>query len=699
MSQALDDNNLTTPKCPYLGPREKIKQWEAIGADKVLMHGIKKGVKTPMHAAPPPQQPRAMGDVPKMTATIGQYLANNTIQSLPPEKARQTRFWVHVFGREKKDSGKVRLITDFRPLNACQQVLRFKGTNWKHLLQTLQNQQETQWGLTLDLADWFHHLELHPSMKRWSRIMVDDKAYQLVGMPFGWASSPWWAQKMAKPIQGWLHQQGILHCWYVDDILILGSTKEDTEMKATLLVNLLTSLGVRVNQDKSMKEARQCVTYLGHQVDLHNNMISPVEEKIRGALNMTKKQAQGNNYIPRHMAQLAGTLIDLTKSNICLRGLPQQIMRQVARGVHLNKKYLQLKTMLRTRHNHGKEWSPGPKRAWEMSLRKPAELRKILSQIQRALQHPVPHLFRGRLRRTPESKQWRLQSDACETGWGAVLIKGNKEIAAVAQPWEATQLSKHITHLEALASARAVGTLLKYIPAGTTVTLQVDASSTMWAWIKGSKISGINQPINKAHTQATQKGVHIQAEHIQGIKNKRADYLSRNTDPKNYQLDPTIFRNVCNHFKEFPVLDLFANRQNRQTNRYCSWRADSKSVGNAWEVDWATGAVSRAPRRERLGLRRTPESTRARRTPKALGTCWLNPPWELAARALAKVKQDKAKALVCLPVWRTATWWPMLQSLLQGPPLLVSGKPLYRNPQGEELPPPRWGTLFGVIHG
>ena len=698
MSQALDENTSATPKCPYLGPRRRIKQWEAIGADKVLIQGIKKGVKTPMHAAPPPQSPKALGDMQKIQATIGQYLENDTIQKLPADKARKTRFWVHVFGREKKDSGKVRLITDFRPLNACQQVLRFKGTNWKHLMQTLQNHQETQWGLTLDLADWFHHLELHPSMKRWSRIMVGDQAYQLVGMPFGWASSPWWAQKMAKPIQGWLHQQGILHCWYVDDILILGQTKEDTETKATRLVKLLTSLGVRINQTKSMSEARQCVTYLGHQVDLLNNQISPVDEKAKGALNMTKKQAQGNTYIPKHMAQLAGTLIDLTRSNIRLRGLPQQVMRQVARGVHLNKQYLQRVTRSRQSWNH-RGWTPGPRLPWQLSLGKPKELKKILMEVKVALQEPVPHLFRGHLPCKQGHHQWRLQSDACETGWGAVLIKNNMEVATVAQPWEPRHLNKHITHLEAMASAKAVDTLLKYIPARTSVTLQVDASSTMWAWIKGSKIQGINQPINKAQVMATQKGVHIQAEHIQGIKNKRADYLSRNTDPKNYQLEPEVFRKVCNHFKEFPVLDLFANRQNRQTNKYCSWRADAKSVGNAWEVDWATGVVSRAPPGEISRVTRSRQSQKVPRPRHFLGTCWLNPPWELAARALTKVKQDKARALVCLPVWRAAPWWPTLQSLLQGPPLLVRGVPLYRNPEGEELPPPRWGTLFGVIQG
>ena len=131
-----------------------------------------------------------------------------------------------------------------------------------------------------------------------------------------------------------------------------------------------------------------------------------------------------------------------------------------------------------------------------------------------------------------------------------------------------------------------------------------------------------------------------------------------------------MFHRVCLHLQEFPQLDLFANRRNRQTNRYCSWREDPKSQGNAWQLDWG-----------------------------AWGTVWLNPPWELVGRALTKVQRDEARALFCLPVWKSAIWWPLLQQMLVGTPVTVKGRPLYRNPDGEHLGSPRWATLFGVIQG
>ena len=59
LSQALDRNNFATPTCPFLGPRQCIQQWQALGADNVLLQGIKKGVHAPLHQVPSPKTPGA----------------------------------------------------------------------------------------------------------------------------------------------------------------------------------------------------------------------------------------------------------------------------------------------------------------------------------------------------------------------------------------------------------------------------------------------------------------------------------------------------------------------------------------------------------------------------------------------------------------------------------------------------------------
>ena len=156
-----------------------------------------------------------------------------------------------------------------------------------------------------------------------------------------------------------------------------------------------------------------------------------------------------------------------------------------------------------------------------------------------------------------------LSTDASDVGWGASLKMADWQMGACAQPWEGDNAQKHITHREALASALGAKALLHLIPPGARLQLQADASSTVFAWRKGSKIPAINNPILQAHCMLAAQKILVEANHIQGTKNKRADWLSRNPDPKSYRLDPHIFKWVCQELGEHPTVDLFATRQNR----------------------------------------------------------------------------------------------------------------------------------------
>jgi len=102
---------------------------------------------------------------------------------------------------------------------------------------------------------------------------------------------------------------------------------------------------------------------------------------------------------------------------------------------------------------------------------------------------------------------------------------------------------------------------------------------------------------------------------------------------------------------------------------YCSWRTDPKSQCNAFQVDWSKSQN------------------------------WLNHPWDIIAKALWKLQQDRATALCCLPVWRTAPWWYKLTRMMTSRPTIISGQPLYQDPNGKDMPAPRWATLFATLDG
>ena len=120
---------------------------------------------------------------------------------------------------------------------------------------------------------------------------------------------------------------GIPHLWYVDDILCLGETKNQAEHRAQRLVTLLASIGICVNASKCMQEASQQVVYLGHVLDLKNNLVKPQEVKTQASLKMAKHLLASSNCAPKLLGSLASNLLDAVRSNVKLEGLPQQFLK------------------------------------------------------------------------------------------------------------------------------------------------------------------------------------------------------------------------------------------------------------------------------------------------------------------------------------------------------------------------------------
>ena len=244
-----------------------------------------------------------------------------------------------------------------------------------------------------------------------------------------------------------------------------------------------------------------------------------------------------------------------------------------------------------------------------------------------------------------------------------------REIASCAQHWTRRERRLHITHREAMASALAVRNVLPYIPPRAHLTIQSDATSTVIAWQKGSKVVRMNTHIVPMLATLHRQRTHVTSLHIPGKENTRADYLSRQPDAKDFRLRPDIFRLMCRRHNYRPTIDLFASRRNRQTRRFCSWRVDFRSEGNAFLRDWKPTAN------------------------------WLNPPWDLIPRCLDKLRREGATALCCLPMWRSTCWWHVIRKLAVTTPTIMQGVDLFDNPAGERMPAPHWPTLFCVLDG
>jgi hypothetical protein len=433
----------------------------------------------------------------------------------------------------------------------------------------------------------------------------------------------------------------------------LGESQEEAENHACQLVNILTSVGIRVNVPKSMGAAAQVVDYLGQVLDLQDHLVKPQASKEKIVLNMAKHLVKGATCTPRHLAGLAGSLLDAVKSNVGLEGLPQQLLKVNSKLVRAQAQSLGL--------------SPHHQRCWGLSQPKNPEVDRCLRMIRDALLTPV-----HRVLRPSTSHKFTLQTDSSGHGWGAVLIQQDTTLSRYSGFWTKQEARRHITWLEAKASALALGQALDLLPQGCELKLQVDAISTRHAWAKGSKLPHLNDLVVGPKVAAHQKRIFLAPEYLPGVLNTQADWLSRHQerlDPDNYRLHRSWFHRICRLFRYTPTVDLFASQLNHQLPRYGSWKSDHRSLGNAFGLDWSQELA------------------------------WANPPWALAQRMLKKVQDDRATALVALPVWRTAPWWPLLQTLQVGTPVIIRGESLFCDPQNNPLPAPRWATIFTMVRG
>jgi len=76
----------------------------------------------------------------------------------------------------------------------------------------------------------------------------------------------------------------------------------------------------------------------------------------------------------------------------------------------------------------------------------------------------------------------------------------------------------------------------------------------------------------------------------------------------------------------------------------------------------------------------------------------INPPWGMIPQILAKLRGDKARAVIVAPRWQSAWWWPTLESMRLGPPYIISGC-LYKDRDCQLAPAPRWLTQVCLLDG
>ena len=162
----------------------------------------------------------------------------------------------------KKPNGKLRLVLDFRFLNAItvgQASVLIPNVN-----ETFDSLYGKKFFTVLDLRDAYHSIEIYSPHRKCTAFQnVDGQILQWVALPFGLSAAPaTFSILMAHILQGAI---GKFAHNYLDDILIYSDTEEQHLRDIDNILQRLVAANLKISSEKCIWAA-ETVDFLGHSV-------------------------------------------------------------------------------------------------------------------------------------------------------------------------------------------------------------------------------------------------------------------------------------------------------------------------------------------------------------------------------------------------------------------------------------------------
>ena len=120
------------------------------------------------------------------------------------------------------------------------------------------------WAASINLKDAYFHI---PVNRRFLRFGWRGLLYEYVVLPFSLCLTLYIFTRVTKPLQDFLHTQGFRSIFYLDDILILGSSMEECLAHLTTALRLLSRVGFIVNHKKLCLVPAQRFRFVGFDWD------------------------------------------------------------------------------------------------------------------------------------------------------------------------------------------------------------------------------------------------------------------------------------------------------------------------------------------------------------------------------------------------------------------------------------------------
>lgn len=478
---------------------------------------------------------------------------------------------------------------------------------------------------SVDLKHAYYSVKIAEEQQKYLCFKWAGRIYQFTCLPNGVSEGPRLFTKLLKPVFSCLRFKGYTITSFIDDTLMCSPSVEDCVACLKDTVEILQNVGFCINAKKSVMVPTKRIEYLGNIIDSEAMTVTLPERRLDKIVKSCSSLASRNKAKIREVARVVGLLVAAIPA-VELGKLHYRILERA-----------KIEALKVEQGNFDKLM----KISKEMRLELSWWISEAGTQGRRILR-PAPTV--------------EVFTDASDLGWGGCVRRYTTN-----GRWTSEESCLHINAKELKAilfTLQSFACLLK----GCHVKVMCD-NTTAIAYVNemgGTKSLVCNSICIDIWNWCISKDIWVTCAHIPGKDNVLADAASRNfNDRHEWKLDPQLFQELCVIFGT-PSIDLFASRLNKQLDCFCSWTPDPEAkYVDAFTLNWAS-----------------------------FDLIYLFPPFSLITRCLQKMKEERAKGWIVVPMWTSQPWMgPLLQMLVKAPRLITQQTNVLRHPSSAEEHP------------
>lgn len=641
--------NHTTPNGGRL--RRHVKYWKSFTDNQWALQTVGQGLRVPFTSQPfqkrLPPETLAGTDAGTVHAAVLEFQTQRVLEPAPRLPNRRVLYRHSHFTVPKREPGKFRHIINMRRGNAFVAHTHFKMEGLETLKRLVH---PGDWCTKVDIASAFTHVPIFPGHRDFFRIRHRGKELRFAAMPFGYRDSPRVFTMLMRTALKPLRERGLRLVAYIDDILLLASSREEALQQTEMLLWHLHFLGFNIAWEKCVLQPTKALDFLGQRLDTEAmslqiplDRVNGLRKEVRAFLRLAKEEGR----TAKHLARLIGRL------GACTPAMePGPIMTRAL-----------LHDLNRARRHGG--WT----QPVTLSDQAEADLQWWISHLAlwpgKSLLAAVPTLV--------------VTTDASRTGWGAWISTVEDQETPLSSTWGfwpgAVARTKSSNWREAQATLLALQAFRGLVRNNTLLLRSDNASNVANLNRGGSSSQPLTDIVRAVWRLSLTLRAPFKAAFYAGRENTWADTLSRIArDNSDWQLHPRLWQKVDSLWGPHSI-DLFATSNNCQLPRFFAYRPSPGAAAiDAFIQDW---------RKER--------------------NLYGNPPFAQIGRVLQKVIAERVTMTIIVPVWRTAPWWPVLLGVLADVPRVLPSLDDTFRPghlgNDEGMGRPRWQAIACRVSG